>query len=262
MSELFAQLANQLFLAGGEVFRDIYHNAHQLIAPTATVDIGDTLIPQLEYIAGLGTGGNAVFHLAVQGWHLQLIAQRCLRKADGDIAPDIIAIPFKERVRAHIDAYAQISGGTAVDALIALTAHIENLAVIDTGGNIDLDFYIAADSAVALTFAAGGGNNRTLAAAARTGFGGLNDAERRSMLRRAVIACGLAKVPSNAEHLIKESIDEVDYDSAYVVVVDNFRFNQEYHIRRLYELAAKGLAVIVGTKAVPARYEWITQTLY
>ena len=75
-----------------------------------------------------------------------------------------------------------------------------------------------------------------------------NDAERRSMLRRAVIACGLAKVPSNAEHLIKESIDEVDYDSAYVVVVDNFRFN--------------GLAVIVGTKAVPARYEWITQTLY
>ena len=45
-----------------------------------------------------------------------------------------------------------------------------------------------------------------------------NDAERRSMLRRAVIACGLAKVPSNAEHLIKESIDEVDYDSAYVVV--------------------------------------------
>lgn len=89
-----------------------------------------------------------------------------------------------------------------------------------------------------------------------------NDAERRSMLRRAVIACGLAKVPSNAEHLIKESIDEVDYDGAYVVVVDNFRFNQEYHIRRLYELAAKGLAVIVGTKAVPARYEWITQTLY
>lgn len=89
-----------------------------------------------------------------------------------------------------------------------------------------------------------------------------NVSDRRNKLRKAVVDCGLAKVPSMAEHLIKESIDEVDFDNAYFVVVDNFRFDQEYNIRRLYEMAAKGFAVIVGTKSVPAKYEWITHTLY
>ena len=55
-----------------------------------------------------------------------------------DLAPNIKAVTFKERVRSDIYNNMKITCGAAVKTLVSLTAYIEDLTVVNAGRDIDL----------------------------------------------------------------------------------------------------------------------------
>lgn len=87
--------------------------------------------------------------------------------------------------------------------------------------------------------------------------------ERRQMIARLSVRLGFAKIPSDAAKLIREDIYSYDLGTAYFVICSNYNFRQSPATnQRLYELAARGICIIVGVRSVPHEFEFITQAFY
>ena len=73
---------------------------------------------------------------------------------------------------------------------------------------------------------------------------------RRQMISRLAVRLGFALIPS-------------DLSTAYFVMCAQYNFrNSPVTNQRLYEMAARGLCVIVGVRSLPREYEFITQAFY
>ena len=85
-------------------------------------------------------GGQVVLHLAVDGGDLQLRAQGRLGEGDGlpHTAP-MVPSRLEQGVGPDGDADEQVAGGAAVLAGVALAPEGDGLAVVDAGGDGDLD---------------------------------------------------------------------------------------------------------------------------
>ena len=80
--------------------------------------------------------------------------------------------------------------------------------------------------------------------------------DRLNMLAAVAMNCGFALIRSEARKLIANSIDDVDIPSAYFILADNYDFRcSDTTNQRLFEMAARGIAVIVGVRKLPAVYE-------
>lgn len=90
------------------------------------------------------------------------------------------------------------------------------------------------------------------------------DADKRhEMIKRILVKLGFAIIPGDAAKLIKSSVYDIDLTQAYFVCADNFNFREsEITRQRLYELAARGIAVIVGVKRLPREFEFICEAIY
>ena len=130
-----------------------------LVAPSPAIDEGDSLVFKPEGGARLGSFVNAVFHLAVDGGNHHLVAKDRLGEGDGDFTPNIEAIPVEDGVGPDADIDVQVTGRPAVDAHIPLTGYSEGLAVIDTGGDVDLDGLVDTNPTQAVTSRTGIGND-------------------------------------------------------------------------------------------------------
>jgi hypothetical protein len=64
---------------------------------------------------------HVVFDLAIDGGHGDLIAKHRLIEGDWNVAPDIKAVAFKQRIRPHRDGDIDIALRAPVDAVIALS---------------------------------------------------------------------------------------------------------------------------------------------
>ena len=124
---------------------------------------------------------DVVADLAVQGGHLHIGAQGCLGEGDGHFAPDVVAPALEQRVGPHGHVHVQVAVGAAVDAGVALAAHIEDLLVVNAGGHGHLDALVAAHPALAVAGFAGGLHNFAGAAAAVAGLGGLHHPKGRAL---------------------------------------------------------------------------------
>ena len=90
-----------------------------------------------------------------------------------------------------------------------------------------------------------------------------DQAARRKLIQRTLVDLKLAAIPSEADRLISRSVYDIDLNNAYVVCADNFSFSDSpATLDRLIRLAAHGLAVVVGVKRIPARYEFICDARY
>ncbi len=88
-------------------------------------------------------------------------------------------------------------------------------------------------------------------------------AVRRAMVARIAVKLGLATIPSDALKIMKSDIADVNLCEAYFVLLSNYSFRGAIHTnQRLYELAVKGLAVVVACKTIPREYQFITQPIY
>lgn len=69
--------------------------------------------------------------------------------------------------------------------------------------------------------------------------------------------------PSDAKKIIRKDIYSVDLATAYFVLCSNYSFRSSIiTTQRLYELAARGICVVVGVKSLPREYELISQVFY
>lgn len=86
---------------------------------------------------------------------------------------------------------------------------------------------------------------------------------RTKILQRLIVERGFALIPSDASKLIQSSVYDVDLSKAYFVIADNFNFREsEITRQRLYELAARGIAVIIGTPKLQAEFEFICEAYF
>lgn len=87
--------------------------------------------------------------------------------------------------------------------------------------------------------------------------------QRLEIIKRVLVNLGFALIPGDAAKLIKSSVYDIDLTTAYFVCADNFNFREsEITRQRLYELAARGIAVIVGVKRLPREFEFICEAIY
>lgn len=87
--------------------------------------------------------------------------------------------------------------------------------------------------------------------------------DREQLIARLAVRLGFAKVPSDAKKIIRKDIYSFDLSTSYFVLCNNYNFRGSIvTTQRLYELAARGICVIVGVKSLPREYELISQVFY
>lgn len=87
--------------------------------------------------------------------------------------------------------------------------------------------------------------------------------ERELFISRLAVRLGFAKVPSDAKKIIRKDIYSFDLPTAYFILCSNYNFRGSViTTQRLYELAARGICVVVGVKSLPREYELISQVFY
>lgn len=83
-----------------------------------------------------------------------------------------------------------------------------------------------------------------------------SDRRREDLVRRIAVQLGFAKTPSDAAKIVRPSPHDFDLAQAYFVLAYTYNLSQSpITTQRLFELAARGIAVVVGVKRLPAAYE-------
>ena len=86
---------------------------------------------------------------------------------------------------------------------------------------------------------------------------------REKMLRRIAVSLGFAMTPSDAAKIIQRDIYSIDIGNSYFILCSNYTFRGSVLTnQRLYEMAARGMAVVLGVKSLPREYEFICQAYY
>lgn len=87
--------------------------------------------------------------------------------------------------------------------------------------------------------------------------------EREQLIARLAVRYGFAQIMSDAAKIIRKDIYSINLSTAYFVLCSSYNFRGSIITsQRLYELAARGICVIVGVKSLPREYEIISQTFY
>lgn len=87
--------------------------------------------------------------------------------------------------------------------------------------------------------------------------------ERERLIARLAVRYGFAQIASDAAKIIRRDIYSVDLSTAYFVFCSNYNFRGAViTTQKLYELAARGICVIVGVKSLPREYEIVSQVFY
>lgn len=87
--------------------------------------------------------------------------------------------------------------------------------------------------------------------------------QRKQMIAKLAVKLGFAMIPSDAAKLIKQNVYEYDLSTAYFVMCAEYNFRgASITNQRLYEMAARGICVIVGVRSLPREYELISQAFY
>lgn len=86
---------------------------------------------------------------------------------------------------------------------------------------------------------------------------------REKMVCELAMRVGLVTIRSDAKKILHHSVYDIELSEAFFVLVDNFAFrDSQTTTQRLYEMAARGIAVIVGVKKMPREYEFISDIYY
>jgi hypothetical protein len=82
-------------------------------------------------------------------------------------------------------------------------------------------------------------------------------AQRQTMIRRLAVQSGFAKTPGDAAKIIRQTPYDYDLANCYFILAETYNLRESpVTTQRLYELAATGIAVIVGMKKVPPEMEF------
>src|SRR5690606_11755153 len=164
------ELLQQLALLGGEVDRGLHHHAAIQVTRCAAADRAHALATQAEHLATLGLGGNADLGFAVEGRHVDHVAQCSLGDADRHVAVQVVAVAVEDRMLAHAHFHVEVAGRRARRAGLALAIEADAIATVDAGGNLDREDLLVLDAAGAVALAAGVAHHLATTSAFRTGL--------------------------------------------------------------------------------------------
>ena len=84
-----------------------------------------------------------------------------------------------------------------------------------------------------------------------------DDATRLNGVARLAVRCGFARTLSDAKKIVSPGIPELQ-GPCYFVLSSSYNFRSSpYTNQRLFEMAARGMAVIVGCRSLPREYEFL-----
>lgn len=90
-----------------------------------------------------------------------------------------------------------------------------------------------------------------------------NPDTRAKMVAMLAIRLGFATIVSDARKIIIHNIYSEDLSLRYFVLCDDFILRARPAVtQRLYEMAARGLAVVVGSRTIPKEYDFICEAFY
>ncbi len=90
-----------------------------------------------------------------------------------------------------------------------------------------------------------------------------NPQQRIKLIQRTLVRLNFALTGTDADKLIKPDVYDIDLLSAYYVCADNFNFRESpITTQRLYEMAARGICVIVGVRKLQREYEILAEAIY
>src|SRR6266542_147147 len=144
------EFLEQFLLLGREVGRrlDVDFDVH--VAALRRAHDGHALAAQAELVAALGAGRDVdARHLAVERRHLDVAAERGLHHRYRHAAMHVGTLALEQLVAAHRQEDVEIAGRPAARAGLALAAEADARAVLDTGGNVDLERLVAPRAALA-----------------------------------------------------------------------------------------------------------------
>lgn len=87
--------------------------------------------------------------------------------------------------------------------------------------------------------------------------------ERLSSVAKLAVRLKFASINSDAKKIVTRDISTIDLSTSYFVFCSNFNMRTSPSTtQKLIELAARGIAVIVGVKSIQREYEFISQIIY
>lgn len=90
-----------------------------------------------------------------------------------------------------------------------------------------------------------------------------NPDTRAAIMRRLLVAHGFAVTQHDASKLIQPDVYNINLESAYFVAADNFKLHESpITLQRLYEMAARGIFVLLGVRTLARQYELISEAHY
>lgn len=107
------KMFQSLFLGGVEVFWNLDLGTDMEISPSTARNGRNTLSPNPEDLVGRSSGRDFEGHFTVEAGNADLGAQGELGKGDGDIAKEVMFLPFKDGVRLHGEDHIEIPGRAA-----------------------------------------------------------------------------------------------------------------------------------------------------
>src|ERR1035438_990196 len=169
--ERLGQLGDEFAFGAGELLGDLHQHLHDEIAAAFFVHVGNAAPADAQLLAALRTLGNLEGDRAVDAGHLNLSAQRCLWKADGYDAVQVLAIALEEVVSADGEHDIQIAAGTARAARVAFAGAADAGSMLDARRHFDIQRAFGADARLTSAGLAGIANNRAPTAASAAGAG-------------------------------------------------------------------------------------------
>ena len=129
------KLAQQLLLPVGQLARHLHAHGYIQIALARTAQVLDALALNAENGSGLGALGHGVANGLIQGGHVDFRAQRGLGEGHRNLAVQVEVLALKELVGRDADLDIQIARRSAVLPGLALSAHGDDLAVVNARGH-------------------------------------------------------------------------------------------------------------------------------
>lgn len=87
--------------------------------------------------------------------------------------------------------------------------------------------------------------------------------ERRKMIQATMVRLGFALTPVDAAKLIQPTVYDFDFQECYYVCAEEHNLRESpITLQRMFELASRGLAVVVGMKRLQAEYEFLCEAVY
>ncbi|GAP73064.1 hypothetical protein SAMD00024442_6_16 [Candidatus Symbiothrix dinenymphae] len=81
--------------------------------------------------------------------------------------------------------------------------------------------------------------------------------QRIAMVQRIAVNLGFAKTQGDAGKIIRQTPYDFDLSNCYFVLAETYNLHESpMTTQRLYELAAIGIAVIIGAKRIPPEMEF------